>query len=133
MADIGTPKVVFTDLAASLKVIQKASEKALLAEMRRVGNEARDYVRAGHGPPYETGALRKSVKTSVRRKSTIALYSNLPQAPVWEWGGTIRPRGVPINIPKTQFVTGAAKKFGDHIDDELAVAFDRIAAAEHFT
>lgn len=132
MADVGPPKVVFGDLAASLKLIAKESEKALIGEMRRVGNEARDYVRAGHGPPYDTGALRKSVRTSVRGKATISLYSNLPQAPVWEWGGTIRPRGVPINIPKTQFVTGAAKKFGDHIDDELAVAFDRIAAGQHF-
>lgn len=111
----------------SLRAIEKDTEKELLKEMRRVGDEARDAVRRSTEPPYRTGTLRKSIRTSVRRKSEISLYSTLPQAPVWEFGGKIAPKGAAIDIPQTNFVRGTVLAIGDDIDDRLADAFDEIS------
>ena len=119
-------------LNADLRDIQRETEKELVKEMRRVGNEARDVIRRSTEAPYRTGKLRKSIKTSVRKKSEVSLYSNLPQAPVFEFGGRIRPRGSVISIPKTNFVTGAVLAMGDDVDEKLAEAFDGIARRNRF-
>jgi hypothetical protein len=112
---------------ASLRGVQKDTEKEMVKRLREVGNEARDEVRGSTRPPFRTGRTRKGIRTSVRRKSEVSLYSNEPQAPVWEWGGVIRPRGTPIEIPKTNFVTGAVLKHGDDFDERMADEFDQIA------
>ncbi len=119
--------VAVAKLDHSLRAIQKDIEKELTKELRRIGNEARDVVRSSTHSPYLTGKTRKSVKTSVRRKSEVSLYSNLPQAPVWEFGGTIKPRGVPISIPKTNFVRGVVLGLSEDIEDRIADAFDDVA------
>lgn len=135
--DLATGRALPADLAiaelnASFRAIEKETEKELVKEMRRVGNEARDVVRRSTASPYRTGKTRKGIKTSVRRKSEIALVSNEAQAPVWEFGGRIRPRGRVITIPKTNFVSGAVLAMGDDIDERLADAFDSVARRHRF-
>lgn len=100
--------------------------KGLTAELRGIGKEVQAKVRGSTASPYRTGKLRRSVKTSVRARE-VTLYSNLPQAPVWEWGGGIRPRGVKIVIPKTQFVTSEAFDASEDTEDRLASLFDTLA------
>lgn len=124
--------IAIAELNADLRDIVKETEKELVKEMRRVGNEARDAVRRSNEAPYRTGRLRKSVKTSVRRKSEVSLYSTLPQAPVYEFGGRIKPRGSVITIPKTNFVRGTVVAIGDDIDERIAEAFDGIARKNRF-
>ncbi len=126
------PGPAFGLLNAHLKAIEKEIEKELSKELRRVGNEVRDRVRSSTQRPHRTGRLRRSVKTSVRRKTQVSLYSNLPQAPVWEFGGTIRPKGAPIEIPRTEFVRGTVVKLGDDIDERMAEAMDSVARRHGF-
>ena len=126
------PKLAVQQLNAHLRHIQKETEKELSSELRRVGNEARDEVRGSSEDPYLTGGSRKSIKTSVRRKFNVSLYSNEPQVPVLEWEGTIRPKGVPIEFKGTAFVRPTVLERGDDIDDKLADAFDSIARRNGF-
>lgn len=126
------PKLAVDLLNHHLREIKKETEKELSKMLREIGNNARDEIRADTQSPFRTGTTRKRVKTSVRKKFEVSLYSNDPQTPVWEYGGTIRPRGVPIEIPKTSFVSGTVLKRGDQIDEELADAFDSIARRNGF-
>jgi Bacteriophage HK97-gp10, putative tail-component len=122
----------FAVLAAQMAEIEKEAAKELTKLLREIGNEARDVVRSSTEPPYATGKLRKSVKTSVRQKGVVSLYSNLPQAPVFEFGGSIKPRGTPITIPQTNFVRGPVVALGDDIDERMAEAFDDISHRHGF-
>jgi hypothetical protein len=125
-------KLAFERLTLALRAIEKDTEKELNKALRDLGNEVRDKIRGSAASPFLTGRLRKSIRTSVRGKSQVSLYSTLPQAPVWEYGGTIRPRGVPITIPKTNFVTGVVLAEGDDFDERIADKFDEIAHRHGF-
>lgn len=126
------PALAIDAFNSHLREIQKETEKELGQELRRIGNEARDEIRGSTEDPFLTGATRRSVKTSVRRKSQVSLFSTAPQAPVWHWGGTIRPRGAPIEFPRTEFVAGTVLELADEIDEEIGEAFDRIARRRGF-
>ena len=119
-------------LNGSLRGIEKEVEKELTKELRRLGNEIRDTIRGSTADPYRTGKLRKSVKTSVRRKGVVSLYSNEPHAPIFEFGGVIKPRGTRIKIPGTNFVRGTVVAISDAIDEEIADAFDGVARRHGF-
>src|SRR5690349_775273 len=75
-------------LNASLRAIERDVTKELSKQIREVANSARDEVRRSTRPPFRTGRTRKGVKSSVRRKYEASLYSLLPQAPIFEFGGT---------------------------------------------
>lgn len=119
-------------LDADLNKIRKETEKELSKKLKEVGTIARDAVRSSEEDPYATGTLRKSFKVSVRKKYLVSLYSNLPQAPVWEWGGGISPHGHEIEIPRTEFVTKTVREKGDEIDEEIADALDSVAHRNGF-
>lgn len=112
--------------------IRKGLEKETSSKLREVGERVRDEVRTSHEPPFATGALRESFKTSVRRKLEVSIYSLKPQAPVWEWGGSIAPKGSTITFPRTTFVTKTVFENADRIDDELADVFDELAHRNGF-
>lgn len=111
--------------------------KATSAELRDVGNEVRDRVRNSTEPPYASspeddsegapGRKRRTVKTSARLTG-VSLYSLQPDAGVWNWGGTIKPRGVPIVIPKTEFVSKEVEHSTEHVAERLGLLLDGIAA-----
>jgi hypothetical protein len=120
-----------SDLLRDLGKIDKGLRAAMVAELRDIGNSARDKVRSGTQPPFRTGKTRRSFKTSVKG-GTIAVYSLLPQAPVWQWGGSIKPRGVPIEFPRTEFVTKEVEEAGKGADERLAGLLDATAARYEF-
>jgi hypothetical protein len=111
----------------SLRAIEKDTTKELSKALREEANKVRDKVRTSTARPYRTGKLRRSVKTSVRGKYNASLYSLLPQAGVLHWGGTIRPRGVPITFPKTEFVTAEVLAGADEFEERIADRFDEIS------
>lgn len=126
------------DLVRDLGRIDKTMRAALVKELRHIGDEARDRVRSSTEAPYgpvdskgEVGRKRKSVKTSVRR-GTIALVSKEPDANVWHWGGSISPRGVKINIPRTEFVAKEVRAAGDHVDERLGLILEGAAFRNGF-
>ena len=127
-----SPQAAYAKLDGQLIAIEREAAKELKKMLRDVGNEARDAIRGGSEDPHKTGTLRRSVKTSVRGQGVVSLYSNLPQAAVWEFGGAIKPRGVAIQIPRTRFVGGTVEELGDHIDERLGDAFDAIAHQHGF-
>lgn len=126
------PGPAFALLNKRLRGIEKDTEKALTREIRRVVTEVRDEVRSSTKPPHRRGKIRKSVKTSVRRKHEAALVSKHPAAPVWNFGGVIEPRGVPITIPKTNFVSGPVAERGPETEQNITDAFGDIAREHGF-
>lgn len=112
--------------AKQMRMLSPELAKALSAELRDIGDHARDKVRSSGARPYRTGRLRKSIKTSVTQRR-VTLYSTLPQAPVWNFGGEIKPRGIPIRIPRTEFVTGAVKAEGEYVTERLGGLLEGMA------
>lgn len=114
------------DLLRDLRRMDKELGKALTRALREVGDDVRDDVRSSTKAPYRTGRLRRSIKTSVRR-GQVSLYSTLPQAPVHHWGGTIRPRGAPIRIKRTEFLTSEVAERADDTERKLGSLVDTTA------
>lgn len=112
------------ELQRDLRRVDKNLGKASDRVMREIANEIRDDIRTSTARPYRTGKLRKSVKSRVRRGGA-SLVSKLPQAPVFEWGGTIRPRGAPITIERTEFIRGRVIKHREKTEKALEKALDR--------
>jgi hypothetical protein len=121
------------------KEMRRAAPKlgvAASAALRAIGNEVRDEVRSSTESPYaenpaadsqgKVGRKRRSVKTSVRAGG-VSLYSLEPDAGVWEWGGKISPRGVPITIPRTNFVRGAIEAHKEKTEAALLGIVDEVA------
>lgn len=72
------------------------------------------------------GGLKGSIKHSVTQKRAT-IYSTQPDAPVHEWGGTIRPRGVPIRIEKKSMIRGAVQQHTGDVEQHMERMFDSIA------
>lgn len=119
------------DLTRDLGRISKDLRAAEVKSIRDVGDKLRDEIRSSTAPPYKTGALRRSVKTSVR-VGQLSLYSRLPYANVQHWGGTIRPRGTPIHIERTGFIWDPAKEAVPRVTEELGEVLDATAARYGF-
>jgi len=120
-----------SDLLRDLRTIDKRLGASLVKELRDVGNETRDKVRNSTAPPYRTGKMRRSVRTGVRR-GAITLYSNLPQGDVLEWGGSIKPRGVPIEFPRTEFVRKEVAASSEGTEARLSGLLEATAARYSF-
>lgn len=112
------------ELQRDLRRIDKNLGKAINRSIREIANEIRDEIRGSTQRPYRTGKLRRSVKSSVRARGA-SLVTKLPQAPVFEWGGTIRPRGAPIKIERTEFIRGQVIKHRDETEKALGQVLDR--------
>jgi len=122
--------------AKQMRAADRRLGVAVAAELRDIGNEIRDEIRAGTDAPYDsTGAndsqgkaarKRRSVKTSVRRGG-VSLYSREPDAGVWNWGGTISPRGVPIHIPRTEFVKGPVLRHAESTEARVLGVLSGVA------
>jgi HK97 gp10 family phage protein len=117
-------------LRRDLKAIDKDLGKSLTDHLREIAKEVRDDARSR--APVKTGALRGSIKHSVRARGA-SVYSNLDYAPVHEWGGTIRPRGAPIEIRGRHFIAEAVDANSKRVEDELARSLDAIADRHGFS
>lgn len=101
-------------LRATLRVMSRDSGKATRAVLAEAAGIVADEARAraarqGYKTPAarRTGAYAKGFKPSVSG-SRIAVVNRWPGANVNHWGGTIRPRGVPITFPRRPVIAEAA-------------------------
>lgn len=108
------------------KDLRKDSVRELRTIARHVRGTAQELTRVG-----ETGKLRKGLRYSATAKGA-AITSTLPQAPVFEYGGTISPRGVPITIPRDRMVGKAVQRDARNIEEQIGHLLDRIASRNGF-
>lgn len=139
-------KVDTEGLKQFAKEMRAASPKlgsAVNAELKDVGNLVRDHIRESTARPFAAnpgsdskgiiGRKRRSIKTGIRA-GTVTLYSLEPDSAVFQWGGTIRPRGVPIHIPRTEYVTKQVEKDTPEIEARMATVLEGVAERyAHFT
>lgn len=107
------------------KQLRKDTVKALREAAKPVLADARQHT------PVRTGALASSLRISVTGRGA-SIGSRLPQAPVHEFGGTIRPKGAPITIARREMVTGAVARHATRIEEAVVRAFDLVARRNGF-
>lgn len=123
--------------ARQMRTIDRKLGVATSAELRAIGNRERDKIRNSNESPAAenpaddsknvTRRKRRSVKVSVRAGG-VSLYSREPDAGVWNWGGSIKPNGVSIQIPRTEFVSGQVKHDAKEIEADLLGLLSGIAS-----
>ena len=120
--------VVRTKGLAELRRDLKRLDPLIDRELRDAIKEAADKVAvtAGALAPRDSGALAHSIRPYVSG-ARASIGSTLPYAGVVHWGGTIRPRGVPITFPRTEFISRAVDDHTDQIVEDIADGVDRAA------
>lgn len=116
-------------LRRDLRAIDKGLGKSLTDHIREIARKVRDDARSR--APKKTKRLSRSIKHSVRARGA-SVYSNSPYANVHEWGGTIRPRGVPIRIKGRRFIYSAVQDNTKNVEEELGRSLDVIADRNGF-
>jgi hypothetical protein len=103
-------------------------DPALDKEVRRGFREAsRPILQTAQGfAPNRTGQLARSLRISVTQRG-IAITSTHPGAGVIHWGGTIEPRGYPIEFPRSAFAIRAGEAHLNRLADEMGDAVERAA------
>jgi phage gpG-like protein len=110
------------ELNRDLKRLEPETAKLLRTDIRaiaeRVATEAReDAVR-------RTGAYAGSIRVYVTQRGA-SIGSRLPQAGVLHFGGTIRPRGVPIVFPARPVISQAVDRNADRLVNEIGDAIEQ--------
>ncbi len=119
---MGSSIRVTTDLqglAADLESFQLG----LGREVTKMKRDAAEIVasQARKNARVDTGELRDSISGQAR-----GVVSNVPQGPVWEFGGTIRPRGYPIRIPRSEMATRAGQTEVGRVENMMAREAERL-------
>lgn len=112
------------DFRRDLKRLDSQVNKELAQDLREGGREVVEEARAE--APVRTGRLAASLRLSVSARQ-VSVYSTLPYAGLLHWGGTIRPRGVPITFERTEFASHAAERHADSITEHVADSVERAA------
>jgi phage gpG-like protein len=123
MADVTVDAKGVREFRRALRKLDRDSDRQLQRDLRQGGRPILEEARAR--APRLTGELARSLRLSVTQRG-ISVFSSLPQAPVIHWGGTIRPRGVAITFPRTEFITRAVEDHADALIDDIG---DGIEAA----
>lgn len=120
----GENAVEITGLA-DLRRTLRATDREGLKAIREVLKDAAGIVatEATLLAPRRTGRLARSYKPFTRG-NTAGVRSRLPYAPVIEYGGTIRPQGVPILFERSAPVTRGLERKVDAVTARLVVGFD---------
>lgn len=100
----------------ALKLVQAVTRSAA----QIVASDARTLA------PFRSGALRGSIVATTSGHAGI-VRSPLPYAAVHEWGGTIRPRGTPFHIKRSEFVGRAQDRNAEKVGRILETGFAAIA------
>lgn len=116
-------------LNRSLGRISKDLRRDSVRHLRHTAKNVRDVAKPL--APVRTGALARSLRYSATNKGAT-VYSNLPQAPVFEYGGTIAPRGVPITIPRVRMLGTAVRREAPQVEQDMARLFDVIGRSNGF-
>jgi hypothetical protein len=106
---------------AELRRDLRELEPTTAKEIQRVLKEGAQIVaeEASRLAPRRTGTLAGSYR-AYTRGARAGVRSPLPYAAVHEYGGTIRPRGTPILIQRSEPVTRAVERQTDAIVASLA-------------
>lgn len=107
-----------------LKRLSPAVNRELTRELKTVAEPVAADARA-HAPKL-TGEYAASIRVYTTG-TKVSIGSRLPQAGVLHWGGTIRPRGVPIHFKPRPVVMEAADRQSHEIVDGLGDAVERAA------
>ena len=112
---------------ADLRRDLRRLDQEALKEIRGALKDAADVVArdAATLAPRRTGRLAASYRPFTSG-NVAGVRSRLPYAGVIEFGGTIRPRGVPIEIRRYEPVTRAVERQRDRVVEQVA---DGIEAA----
>lgn len=113
-----------SDLRRVLRKVDKNLDRSVSQALRGVAAEVRQRARAK--APVKSGALRRSIKYSVRPMGA-SVYSRLDYAPVHEFGGRVRPKGTPIRVPRRRYIGRAVKESRRDIDAVTRSLLDNIA------
>ena len=76
--------------------------------------------------PRRSGRLAGSIRGTTSGNKGL-VRSRLPYAKVHEYGGTISPRGTPITIARSAFVTRAIERKESAVTRALEVGFEQVA------
>lgn len=121
-------------LRRDLRAIDKGLGKALTDHLRDVAKVVRDDARAKlrERSKNPQNRIEKTVKHSVRAKGA-SIFSDHPGSAVQNWGGTIEPRGMPIEIKGKRYMDGAVYEHTEHVEAEMGRTLDAIADRNGFT
>lgn len=119
---LGDEKVV-VDLAR----ISGGMAAGFQAELARTTKEAHDSIVSSTDDPYLTGFTRRSTGHDIGK----AIYSTLPWARIWEYGGVVEPSGHAISFPRTEWMSKPMNEAFEGIEDRLAKMFDTLAGIGH--
>ena len=114
----------FREFRRDLKKLEPAVDKQLRKDLAVVA--ARVATEAKAGAPRRTGKYAGSIRPYVTTKG-VSIGSRLPQAGVLHFGGTIKPRGVPITIIARPVVSAAVDRNTDRIVDGMGDAIEQAA------
>lgn len=119
---------VQTQGLAQLRRDLKRLDPLIDRELRDAIREAADKVAvtAGARAPRDSGALAHSIRPFVSG-AKASVGSTLPYAGVVEFGGVIRPRGVPITFRPAGMVGRAVEDHADQIVEDIGDGIDRAA------
>ena len=110
----------------ALKRVSPAVDKELRDEIKEAAEDIAVRARMSPVTPRATGAYARSIRPYVTG-AKVSIGSRLPQAGVLHWGGTIRPRGVPIVFPERPTVYDAARQQMTRTVDRFGDAVERAA------
>ena len=129
MAQRSQPGVYLEGLADLRRVLKRASrdlDKSLARSLREIGKRVKGNVQGQARRFRDSGDLERSIRYSVRAKQA-SVYTNSPYGGVHEWGGVIRPRGVPIHIPRREWMNAGVRQSRRTIDGALERVLDDMA------
>jgi hypothetical protein len=78
--------------------------------------------------PQRTRSSGRSPGSRKAGAGTVAITSTHPAAPVFEFGGTIRPKGAPIRIKQAQMTLKAATEQAPVFQRQLEAKVERLLA-----
>lgn len=114
----------FREFRRDLRKLQPEVDKQLRKDLRvaakKVANEAGAHEHRG------TGRYARSIRPYITARG-VSIGSNLPQAGVLHFGGTIRPKGVPIVFQPRPVVSEALDRNTDRIVDSVGDAVEAAA------
>lgn len=114
------------ELRRSLHKLEPDVEKLLRADIRVIAQDVATEAQERARSFARTGRFMRSIKPYSSGLRAV-VGSNLPQAGVLHWGGTIHPRGVPIVFPARPVISEAVAHQEEGIVNRMADAIDQAA------
>lgn len=109
-----------------LKRLSPELDRELAKEIKSAAQTVAREARADPRTPRRTGRYANSIRVYAA-KGGASVGSRLPQAGVLHWGGTIRPRGVPIEFPRRAVIFDAAERQSPRLVEDVGDAVERAA------